>query len=101
MMAIGGMVPTPSDALVTSVTFPVRRRNLPGILAEFDAQEDGTRELTGEWVVGRKLWLQLQHEWSRSHDAGVRSGKRRKEKVMLYLHGGQWTREILTLSPSG
>ncbi|KAG9013607.1 hypothetical protein FRB94_001712 [Tulasnella sp. JGI-2019a] len=86
-MAIMGFVPTPSDALVTSVTYQVKRRNLPGILAEFDELEDGTRELTGEWIVGRRLWMKMQHEWSRSHD-GNSMGRRKKERVILYLHGG-------------
>ncbi|KAG8887375.1 hypothetical protein FRB98_009733 [Tulasnella sp. 332] len=88
-MTIVGLVPTSSDALVTSVTFHVKRQKLPGILAEFDALEDGTRELTGEWVVGHGLWTKMQYEWNNSHD-GNRMGARRKERVMLYLHGGAY-----------
>lgn len=99
IMTIIGLVPTPSDALVTSVTFHVKRRKLLGILAEFDALEDGTRELTGEWVVGRRLWTRMQHEWSNNHDGRSRMGTRRKERVMLYLHGGALPSKVL-LDPS-
>ena len=72
-MGIGGLVPVPSDALVTPVTFRVQKRALRGILAEFDALEDGSRELSGEWVVGKRTWQRLQREWQHS--------KRLKEKL--------------------
>lgn len=91
-MGIGGLVPLPSDALVTPVTFRVRKRNLRGIFSEFDALEDGSRELSGEWVVGKKLWQKLQAEWRNGN--GQKSStnpgykKKRKEQVILYLHGG-------------
>lgn len=82
-MAIGGLVPTPSSAIVTPVTISVRRRELTGILKEFDAQEDGRRELHGEWVVGREVWTKMQYEW--------KDGRRRtSERVILYLHGGAY-----------
>jgi len=102
MMQIGGMVPLPSDALVTPVSFKVPRRNLRGILAEFDAKEDGKRELTGEWVVGKRLWMRLQNEWRaanggsspRIEDAqNEKAGsKKTRERVILYLHGGMLVR---------
>lgn len=90
-MQIGGLVPLPSNAMVTPITFRVRKRGLRGLLAEHDALEDGTRELTGEWVVGKRLWQRLQTEWK-----ATRADKRRKEsadvksiqRVVLYLHGG-------------
>ena len=82
-MQLGGMVPLPADALVTPVTFRVRRRNLRGILADFDAAEDGTRELSGEWVVGKRLWRRLNTDWK----AGAHAAKHR---VVLYLHGGAY-----------
>lgn len=98
LMSISGLVPVPSDALVTSVTFHVSRRSLRGILAEFDAAEDGSRELSGEWVVGKKTWQRLQAEWKAAKKDASRSGSsspgeshtKRKERVVLYLHGGAY-----------
>jgi len=86
LISLVGLVPLPSDALVTPVKFPVRRRNLRGILAEFDKLETGTRELSGEWVVGRKTWQRLQHEWKHSEDTPHSS--RKGGRVVLYIHGG-------------
>lgn len=102
VMSIGGLVPLPSDALVTPVTFKVKKRDLRGLLAEHDAVEDGTRELSGEWVVGRKTWQRMQEAWKARHAAGQRpstpeeseidsagmSLPKRKERVVLYIHGG-------------
>lgn len=92
-MNIGGLVPVPSDALVSPVTFPVRKRKLRGILADFDAAENGKRELSGEWVVGKKTWVRLQSEWRARKEGkpvGAVPGKgKKKERVILYLHGGQ------------
>jgi len=93
LMSIGGLVPLPSDALVTPVTFRVKKRNLRGILADFDAQEDGKRELSGEWVVGRKTWQRMQTEWRATNKADPSHsgpGKPRKELVVLYIHGGAY-----------
>ena len=111
VMSIGGLVPLPSDALVTPVTFRVRKHNLRGILADLDAREDGKRELRGEWVVGRKTWQRLQTEWKAANksnltspqlnsdfsswDTGNSSPKvdsKRKERVVLYIHGGVFSR---------
>ncbi|WFC96514.1 hypothetical protein MBRA1_003175 [Malassezia brasiliensis] len=76
-------LPVPEDGLVTPVTFRVKRRNLPGMLADDDAKENGKRELTGEWIVGKQTWRRLQSEWQ--------SGKRSdKERVILYIHGGAY-----------
>ncbi|KAI0783326.1 Alpha/Beta hydrolase protein [Abortiporus biennis] len=99
LMSIGGLAPLPSDALVTPVTFRVRKRNLRGLLADFDSAEDGTRELSGEWVVGKGTWQRLQREWRSCKetkaplDGGSQSRHRsakRKERVILYLHGGAY-----------
>ena len=94
LMSIGGLVPLPSDALVTPVTFRVRQRNLRGILSEFDALEDGLRELSGEWVVGKKLWQRLQTEWKDGRKvtttANDRARDKSRERVVLYFHGGMW-----------
>ncbi|KDR85688.1 hypothetical protein GALMADRAFT_379681 [Galerina marginata CBS 339.88] len=107
LMGIGGLVPLPSDALVSPVTFRVKKRNLRGILAEFDAQEKGNRELSGEWVVGRKTWQRMQTEWkaanksdpalnrntSRTEEATFgpsQQSLKRKERVILYIHGAYY-----------
>ncbi|KAF8586272.1 alpha/beta-hydrolase [Ramaria rubella] len=92
-MQIGGLVPLPSNAMVTPLTFRVRKRNLRGLLAVHDAMEDGHREITGEWVVGKRLWQRLQAEWKAS-----RANKRKRDtqitksiqRVVLYLHGGAY-----------
>ncbi|KAG6889485.1 hypothetical protein C0992_004990 [Termitomyces sp. T32_za158] len=92
LMSIGGLVPLPSDALVTPVTFRVKKRNLLGILAEYDAAEDGTRELSGEWVVGKKIWQRLQTEWKTAcNDVRNNAESRRNEQVIFYIHGGEST----------
>ncbi|KAH9837277.1 lipase/ esterase [Rhodofomes roseus] len=100
LMSVSGYIPVSSDALVTPVTFPVRRRKLPGILAELDAAENGRRELSGEWVVGKRTWRRLQSEWRAQRtqarsDASSSPGSpsqehRRNERVVLYLHGGAY-----------
>lgn len=92
-LGLGGLVPLPSDALVTPVTFRVRKRELRGILAEFDELEDGTRELSGEWVVTKRLWQRLQAEWkasqSKSRDDPSIPPRKHNERIILYFHGGQ------------
>ncbi|KAI0053383.1 hypothetical protein FA95DRAFT_1481726 [Auriscalpium vulgare] len=94
MLSLGGVLPPSPDALVTPVTFCVRRRRLRGILAEFDSLEDGTRKLEGEWVVSTRLWRRLQKEWRASHaplSAGAPPPRNaQKERVILYLHGGAY-----------
>lgn len=89
VMAIGGLVPLPSDALATPVTFHVKRQNLRGILEPLDAAETGDRQLSGEWVVGKKTWQRLQSEWTNSTVYNLeQSPNPRKERVVLYIHGG-------------
>jgi hypothetical protein len=92
-MQIGGMVPLPSNAMVTPVTFRVHRRGLRGLLAEHDARENGRREISGEWVVGKRLWQRLQAEWKASRPDKNKKGAhahaaKSKQRVVLYLHGG-------------
>jgi len=95
-MSLIGLVPVPSDALVTPVSFKVKKRNLRGLLADLDASEDGSRELSGEWVVGRKTWQRMQKEWKASMSGSPSQAsstdtpklKKRKEHVVLYIHGG-------------
>lgn len=116
LMSIGGLVPLPSDALVTPVTFRVRKRNLLGILADLDAMENGKRELRGEWVVGRKTWQRMQTEWKASNKSNPTSPQpnndpsswdtssgstkmdsKRKERVVLYIHGGALTYCLISM----
>ena len=91
-MAVGGLIPTPSDALITPVTFRVKRRNLRGMLSDYDRLENGTREIACEWVVSKRLWQRLQYEWNGVQNAsrtGPRNVQQRvKERVVLFLHGG-------------
>ncbi|KAJ7103270.1 Alpha/Beta hydrolase protein [Mycena belliarum] len=93
-MGLSGLIPLPSDALVTPVTFRVRRRKLRGILADLDAAETGNRELSGEWVVGRRTWLRLQAEWKAGQQgraaAAASEPEKKKERVILYIHGGAY-----------
>ncbi|KAF7311142.1 Methionine aminopeptidase 2 [Mycena chlorophos] len=84
-MGLSGLIPLPSDALVTPVTFKVRRRGLRGLLADLDAAEEGTRELSGEWVVGRRTWQRLQAEWK-----SQQRQRPKTERVVLYIHGGAY-----------
>lgn len=103
-MGLGGSFPLPSDALVTPVTFRIKKRNLRGILSELDSAETGLRELAGEWVVGRKTWQRLQAEWKASqqhlNSQQVKSSapKCKTERVILYIHGGELS--MLLLLPS-
>ena len=89
---IANYVPIPSDAMVTPVTFRVRRRRLRGFLEECSAAEDGTRSLSGEWVVGKQLWKRLQTEWKKSHnkEGGTPTGREKpsKDRVVFFIHGG-------------
>ncbi len=89
-MGMGGFGPPPADALVTPVTFQVKRRRLRGILESLDAQETGTRELSGEWLVGKRTWQRLQTEW-KAAQVGQRTHNPHKptERVILYIHGGR------------
>jgi acetyl esterase/lipase len=91
LMAISGLAPLPSDAIVTPVTFRARRRKLRGFLAEHDAKEDGSRILSAEWVIGKRLWLRLQDEWRRAKlDENGKRSRHRHERVILFLHGGAY-----------
>lgn len=102
VMGLAGLVPLPADALVTPVTFRVRKRNLRGIIQALDAQETGQRELSGEWIVGKKLWQALQSD-HRSINRQVDeesilvqstsvngSSERHCSRVVLYIHGGAY-----------
>lgn len=111
VMGLAGLVPLPADALVTPVTFRVRKRNLRGIIQVLDAQETGQRELSGEWIAGKKLWQALQSD-HRSMNRQVDEesilvqstsvdgcSERHCSRVVLYIHGGQSSvfRQVVTI----
>ncbi|KAI0033817.1 Alpha/Beta hydrolase protein, partial [Vararia minispora EC-137] len=81
-LSIGELGPLPDDAVITPVTFRVHCRHLRGILAAHDAREDGTRELTGEWVTTKESMRQ-----ARDPDCKQGCGA---DRVVLYLHGGAY-----------
>jgi hypothetical protein len=65
------------------------------MLSKLDAKEDGSRELSGEWVVGKALWQKLLAEWTTAREAQEGSDLSKPPKqmgqmgqVILYLHGG-------------
>ncbi|KIY51988.1 alpha/beta-hydrolase, partial [Fistulina hepatica ATCC 64428] len=87
--SIGGLMPLPSDALVTPVTFRVKSRHLRGILSELDMTETGERLLSGEWIVGKHTWHRLQSEWKTARTENW-SKPAKKEQVVLYVHGGAY-----------
>lgn len=67
---------------MTPISFRVKKRGLRGFLAEADAEEDGKRLITGEWVINKRLWKRMQQ-------TEVKTGAGGKDKVVLYLHGGE------------
>lgn len=100
-MGIGGLVPLPSDALVTPVTFRVRKRNLRGMLEACDAMEDEKRELSGEWIIGKRLWQSLQSDYKSTRATGEGASyvdqtkndydsRKGQSRVILYIHGGAY-----------
>jgi acetyl esterase/lipase len=64
LFSLQTIIPVPSDAVVTPITFTVPLRTgqaaARGFLKEWDELETGTRELTGEWVVGVDVWKRLK-----------------------------------------
>lgn len=99
-MSIGGLVPLPSDALVTPVTFRVRKRNLRGMLEACDAMEDGKREISGEWIIGKRLWQSLQSDYKSTRRTGEwdsfvdqtkidYDSRKGQSRIILYIHGGE------------
>ncbi|WVO15703.1 hypothetical protein L204_103364 [Cryptococcus depauperatus] len=121
-IALHFLVPLPEDAVITPITFTVPRRKdaevARGFMRQWDLAESGTRELSGEWVVGTGVWKRLKAERrarqrrqasseSNSHrprrlengsrdlavDVESRSVKKTKttrEKVIYYIHGGAY-----------
>ncbi|CAI2180519.1 6031_t:CDS:2 [Funneliformis geosporum] len=87
---------TPSDIIVTPVSFKVLNRGLKGMLGELEEKETGIREISCEWVVPKSLWRKINEEFRSSaanskhiyiDDDGI---KWSNEKVILYVHGGAY-----------
>ncbi|KAJ9109318.1 hypothetical protein QFC21_000647 [Naganishia friedmannii] len=111
LISIHHLLPLPPDAIVTPITFTIRKRGkheaLQGFLSELDAMNTGNRELSGEWVVNKDVWARLKakkKERDRQKSAererrarGLPSLKRGSsrglnregEKIIYYIHGGK------------
>ncbi|KAJ8295819.1 Acetyl-hydrolase [Rhodotorula toruloides] len=111
VLELGSLLPTPKDGIVTPISFRVKRRNLRGILAPYDAQETGQREISGEWVTNKRLWRKMTREWTLDQkgtgdEARAKDGANKDGYVCLYLHGGAYymfsaeTHRYLTISVS-
>ncbi|KAG1825653.1 Alpha/Beta hydrolase protein [Suillus subaureus] len=82
------------------VTFRVRKRNLRGILETCDAMEDEKRELSGEWIIGKRLWQSLQSDYKSTRKGEGASfvdqtnidydSRKGQSRVILYIHGGAY-----------
>ncbi|KAK4058477.1 hypothetical protein OIO90_000638 [Microbotryomycetes sp. JL221] len=100
VLELGSLLPAPKDGIVTPVSFRVKKRGLRGFLAEADAAEDGKRQITGEWVINKRLWRKMQAEFA------LRKTVPQNGRVILYLHGGAYfvmstqTHRFLTISVS-
>ncbi|KAM0755002.1 hypothetical protein T439DRAFT_322062 [Meredithblackwellia eburnea MCA 4105] len=99
VLELGTLFPTPKDGIVTPISFRVKPRGLRGFLSDLDRKEDGRRQITGEWVINRRLWKKMQTEFALNKAVG-------KDRVILYLHGGAYytmsaeTHRFLTISVS-
>ena len=66
---------------------------MTGFLKEADEAEDGTRELTAEWVYNKRLWRRMQDEYrvgspSRTASDSSSPAHASRERVIYWLHGG-------------
>lgn len=82
VLELGTFLPTPKDGIVTPFSFAVRRYGLRGFLAEADANEDGKRQVKGEWVTNKRLWRKMQAGFVKGE------GDKSRDQVVFYLHGG-------------
>ncbi|KAJ9125656.1 hypothetical protein QFC22_000618 [Naganishia vaughanmartiniae] len=113
LISIHHLLPLPPDAIVTPITFTIRKRGkheaLQGFLSELDAVNTGNRELSGEWVVNKDVWARLKakkKERDRQKSAererrargqpSVKRGSshshgptREGEKIIYFIHGGK------------
>jgi hypothetical protein len=87
LISLHQLIPLPADAVVTPITFTVPLRtgeNLArGFLRDLDGMETGSRELTGEWVVGTDVWKRLKA------DRRARQENERRMRKMRQLSGGE------------
>ncbi|WVR04244.1 hypothetical protein IAU60_001244 [Kwoniella sp. DSM 27419] len=86
-ISLHSLMPLPGDAVVTPITFTVPLRKgqdvARGFLRQWDLQETGTRELSGEWVVGTDVWKRLKAE------RRARNRKRQGARRVQAVEGGQ------------
>ncbi|GAA6021556.1 hypothetical protein JCM8202_002330 [Rhodotorula sphaerocarpa] len=68
------------EAVVKEVEIPVKKRELPGLLASLSQAETGSRTIAAEWVIHDSL---LKSNGSHAEPRG---------KVVLFLHGGAHVR---------
>lgn len=57
-------------------------------MADADAEENGKRLITGEWVINKRLWRRMQTEFA------MKKTVPQDGRVILYLHGGEQTRQL-------
>ncbi|KAL7420631.1 hypothetical protein Q5752_004582 [Cryptotrichosporon argae] len=77
LISIHHLIPLPADAVVTPVAFAVPAVCAPrGFFKDLDAAEQGTRELTGEWVVGTTVWKRLKSNLALRRAMDELAGKR-------------------------
>lgn len=73
LISLHQLIPLPADAVVTPITFTVPLRSgeslARGFLRDLDGMETGSRELTGEWVVGTDVWKRLKGDRRARQDA--------------------------------
>jgi hypothetical protein len=78
-ISVHHLLPLPPDAIVTPVRFEIKKRpsgeHLRGFLQTLDEQEDGTRQISGEWVVNKSVWRRLRIE-AREREVERRNRKR-------------------------
>jgi hypothetical protein len=110
-MSLIGLVPVPSDALVTPVSFKVKKRNLRGLLADLDAKETVVGSCLESGLLaerhgnvcrrnGRHPCRVLPSQTSSTSSTDTPKSQKRKEHVVLYIHGG-WFRSHLQTTMNG
>lgn len=86
LISLHQIIPLPADAVVTPITFTVPLQTgekvARGFLRDLDLAETGTRQLSGEWVVGLEVWRRLKRERRERLDAERRKKKRTKSSSM-------------------
>lgn len=67
LISVHHLLPLPPDAIVTPISFVVKKRKEPlrGFFKDLDEKETGERELSGEWIVGKSVWKRLKMERKR------------------------------------